>query len=363
MDPVADDGAVTPTPSSQDALASGMSSADSARLDRALSIAVWAVGLVLVLFAGFFGYSVYAQKQAARLSNPAFVAVDALQAQVNKKPGDAELHSRLAEALATAGELDQAKAELAAAIKIDPKYVGAYQNLALIDLQQLNYKDSAANWQKVLDLTKDSQMQDVNQRRDLAYFNLGEISFLQKDYVGAVGYFNAALRIRKDASDTYLLLAKSYMGLGQNDQAMEKVNAALAFEPNYAEAHFVRGKLYLAAGDKVNAAWDFRAALDRAPDNAEAQAAVESLGSYESWYGKAVSADASHDASAALEAVQIARAIQPNSYDAAMLHGKILEGISDAKDAVAAYEVALKAKPNDPAATAALKRAQAASKG
>jgi tetratricopeptide (TPR) repeat protein len=363
MDPVADDGAVTPPASSQGALEPGMSSADSARLDRALSIAVWAVGLVLVLFAGFFGYSVYAQRQAARLSNPAYQAVDALQAQVNKKPGDAELHSRLGEALATAGDVEQAKAEFAAAIKLDATYVGAYQNLAALELAQSDFTNSAVQWQKVLELTKDSQMQDVNQRRDLAYFSLGQIALVQKDYVGAVGYFNAALRIRKDASDTYLLLAKAYMGLGQNEQAMAQVTAALAFEPNYAEAHYVRGKLYLAAGDKVNAAWDFRAALDRAPDNPEAQAAVESLGSYESWYGKASTAFAAHETSAALDAVQVARAIQPGSYDAAMLHGQILEGIGQAKDAIAAYQVALKAKPNDPAATAALKRAQAASKG
>ena len=362
MDPVADDGAVTPEPSSQVAPKPEMSSSDSARLDRTLSIAVWSLALIVVLFAAFFGYSVYAQKQAARLANPALQAVDALQSQVNKKPGDAELHSRLAEALATASELDQARAELVAAIKLDPKYVGAYQNLATIELAQENYKDSAAHWQKVLDLTKDSQMQDVNQRRDLAYFSLGQISLVQKDYVGAVGYFNAAIRIRKDASDTYLLLAKSYMGLGQNEQAMEKVTAALAFEPNYAEAHYVRGKLYLLAGRKVDAAWDFRAALDGAPDNPEAQAAIESLGSFESAFGTATSAWASHETSAALDAVQIARSITPGSYDAAMLHGKILESIGEAKDAVAAYTIALKAKPADPAATTALKRAQAASK-
>jgi Tfp pilus assembly protein PilF len=143
---------------------------------------------------------------------------------------------------------------------------------------------------------------------------------------------------------------------------MEKITAALTFDPNLAEAHFVRGKLYMAQGDKVNAAWDFRAALDGAPDNPEAQAAVDSLGAYESWYGQAVTAKASGETSAALGDVQIARAIQPDSYDAAMLHGQILEGLDDAKGAVDAYTAALKAKSNDPAATAALKRATAASK-
>jgi tetratricopeptide (TPR) repeat protein len=363
MDPVDDDGAASAPASPEPARVRGTSSIDSTRLDRWLSVGLWVAVVAVVAFAGFFAYSVYAQQQAARLSSPTSLAIDALQQQVNAKPSDPELHSRLAEALGAAGQLDQAKRELQTALQLDPNYLGAYQNLATIELMQKDYADSAAHWQKVLDLTADSQMQDVNQRRDLAYFSLGEIALVQKDYVGAVGYFNAALRIRKDASDTYLLLAKAYMGLGQNDQAMDKINAALAFEPKYAEAHYLRGKIYLAQGDSVNAAWDFRAALDAAPDNPEAQAAIESLGSYESWYGKAAAASASKDTSAALAAVQIARAIQPGSYDAAMLDGQVLESKGDAKDAVDAYTVALKIKPNDPAATAALTRATAASKG
>jgi tetratricopeptide (TPR) repeat protein len=360
MDPVGTDEVIAP--SNAPTRSPDIDSARSAKLDTWLTVGVWAVGVSLVLFGAYFAWNVYAQGQAARLSNPALQVVDAVQKLVQASPKDPQLRSRLAEALATAGRPDEAKQELYTAIKLDPTYAGAYQNLASIELSQKDYTNSAVHWKKVLDLTVDAGMQDVNQRRELAYFNLGQIAFIQKDYVGAVGDFNAAIRIRKDAADSYLLLAKSYQGLGQNDQAMEQVDIAIAFDPKYAEAHYVRGKLYLARGDKVNAAWDFRAALDGAPDNPEAQAAVDSLGSYESWYGDAASAWASHDASAALDAVRIARAIEPDSYDGAMLHGKILENTGDAKGAVEAYAVALKAKPNDPAATAALKRATAASK-
>jgi tetratricopeptide (TPR) repeat protein len=357
MDPVDAD-----SPSNAPAPAPDLDSARSARLDTWLSYGVWAAGICLVLLAGYFGYSVYAQQQASRLATPALQVVDAVRKLVQASPQDPQLRSRLAEALATAGQLDEAKQELYVALKLDAKYIGAYQNLATIELQQKDYTNSVVHWKKVLDLTTDAEMQNVNDRRELAYFNLGQIALIQKDYVGAVGYFNAAIRIRKDASDTYLLLAKAYQGLEQNDQAMEQINTALAFDPNYAEAHHLRGKLYMAAGDTVDAAWDFRMALDGAPDNPEAQAAMDSLGSYESWYGKAATAWTSSEASAALDAVRIARAIQPDSYDAAMLHGQILERTGDAAGAVDAYTVALKAKPDDPAATAALKRAKAASK-
>ena len=285
MDPVQTGEVVSP--SSIAAPSSGHDPVRSARLDTWLSVGVWAVGVSLVLFAAFFAWSVYAQGQAARLSSPALQVVDALQKQVNASPKDATLHSRLAEALAAAGMLDEAKGELASALRLDPNYVGAFENLATIELIQKDYKNSALHWQRVIDLTSASDMQDVNQRREVAFFNMGQIALIQKDYVSAAGYFNAAIRIKKDASDSYLRLAQAYVGMDQKDSAMDQLNIALAFDPRFPEAHFERGKLYLAMGDKVSAAWDFRAALDGAPDNPEAQAALDSLGAFETWYGQA----------------------------------------------------------------------------
>ena len=358
MDPVENDGAETPPRSSRPTPDPDAASAASRRLDKALTIAAWSVGIALVVFGAYFGLRVYQQNEAARLASPAFQVIDALQKQVKAKPDDATLHSRLAEALGAASLFDEAKTELAVAIKIDPKYVGAFENLATIELLQKQYKSSAVHWQKVLDLTGSSDMQEVNQRREVAYFHLGEIALLQKDYVGAVGYFNAAIRIRKDASDTYLRLGQAYAGLGQNDAAMEQIGIALTFDPRFPEAHFERGKIYLAKGDKADAAWDFRAALDGAPGNQEAQTAIDALGTFGSWYDTANSAT---DLQTALQAVQVARAIRPDSYEAAMLNGTILEKQGDEAGAVDAFAVALKVRPGDKAATAALTRAKAAS--
>jgi tetratricopeptide (TPR) repeat protein len=335
---------------------------DIPQLDRWLTIGLWVVGASLVLVGSLFAWSVYSHQQTVRLTSPALQVIDAVQKLVDESPSDPLLRSRLAEALATAGRFDEAKQQLYAALKLDDKYVGAYQNLATIELAQKDYANATVHWNKVLELTVDSEMQGINERREIAYFSLGQIALIQKDYVGAIGYFNAALRIRKTASDTYLLLAKSYQGLDQLDRAMEQVNIALTFDPKYPEAHYFRGKLLLAQGNTVEAAYDFRAALDGAPDNPEAQAAIDSLGSYESWFGKASTAWAAHETSAAFDAVEIARSIEPGSYDAAVLNGTMLESAGDFKDAAAAYTVALKARPEDPAATAALKRAEAASK-
>ena len=333
----------------------------ASRLDTRLTIAIWAVALLVVAFAGYFAYDVYVTQRADRLSSPALQVVDALQKQVDAKPNDPTLRSRLAEALGAASQFDEAKQELAVAIKLDPKYVGAYENLSLIELLQKDYAAAEVHLQKVLDLTATGDYQNVNQRREVAFFHLGEISLIKKRYDDAVGYFKAAIRIRKDASDSYVRLAQAYLGMGEKDSAEEQLKIALKFDPRFPEANYELGKLYLAGGDKVNAAWSFRAAIDGAPEIQEPKDALESLGTYDSWYQKAVAAFAAGETDGALDDIRIARAIQPESFDAALLHGKVLEKTGDLAGAIDAYSVAVKIKPEDKVAAEALSRVTKAS--
>jgi tetratricopeptide (TPR) repeat protein len=342
-DEVADDGHVDLDP---EAIA-------SARLDQRVSIALWAVGALLIAVAALFGYSVYAQQQQAKLSSPALLVIDALRKQVEKNPNDPTLRSRLAEALGAAGLMNEAKAQLIVAVQIDKTYVGAYQNLAAIALLQKDYVNAEQYLLKVLTLTSGGDYAALNERREFANFHLGEIALVRKQYVEAVGYLKAAIRIRKDASDSYLRLAQAYVGLDYKDMAKEQLEIALAFDPSFPEAHYEKGRILLAEGDKVNAAWEFRVAVDGAPEAEEAQAALASLGTYDSWYGKAVAAFGTGDLSEAHDAVRISRAIEPSSYDAAMLHGRILEKLGDRKSAAEAYAAAMTSRPGDKAAAAA----------
>ncbi|MDO8964656.1 MAG: tetratricopeptide repeat protein [Coriobacteriia bacterium] len=354
MDPLSDGGVDAPAP------ASAPDGSTDPRVARGLTIAVWSVGVVLVAFAAFFAYNVYAAKQAENAASPSFLVIQALQKQVDAKPQDQTLRSRLAEALGAAGRFDEAKAQLAAAIKLDPKYVGAYQNLAQIELLQKEYGPAETHLKKLLELSATGEYQGVNQRRELAFFHLGEIALIQKRWEDAIGYFKSAIRMRKDASDTYLRLGQAYLGLGDKGSAREQIGIALKFDPRFPEALFEMGKLDLAAGDKVNAAWNFRASLDAMPDAQPAQDALDSIGTYTEWYAKAVEAFKAGRFEDAHDAVRISRALDPTSFDAAMLHGQVLEKLGDPTSAVDAYTIALKTKPDDKAAADALKRAKAA---
>jgi Tfp pilus assembly protein PilF len=330
--------------------------------DQWLNRAIWAVVAIMAVVGAIFGYQYYQAQQVARQSNPALEVVDQVRKLVDANPKNAALRIRLGEALAAAGDLNTAKAELLGALRSDPKAVGAYRDLAQIALTENNNADAEIYLTKLLDATSTGNYQNVNDQREFALFSLGELTLGQKRYTDAIGYFNAAIRIRKDASDSYLRLAQAYHGSGDDVSAMKQVDIALQFDPKYAEAHYFRGELYVAKGDQVNAAWDFRAAIDNAPTQKDPQVALDALGTFDKWYAAAQSAFSSSDLSAAVDAVSIARSINPKSYEAAMLHGRILDQRGQAADAVEAYTIALKIKPGDKAAKDALAAAQAAVK-
>lgn len=331
------------------------------RLDRNVNIVLAVVVAAVVLLGGYFGYSIWAQQQFDALASPAQKVINEAQKLVNKSPNDQTLRVRLAEALAAAGRLEQARSELLAAIQIDKKYIGGYQALASVELLMKDYNNAEKHLNEILKLTEKTDYKELNDRREFAYFSLGEISLLRQDYTEAVGYFNAAIRIRRDASDSYLRLAQAYAGLEYWDKAKEQLDICLAFDPKFPQAHYEKGKILLAQGDKVNAAWEFRASLDGAPDQAEPKDALRSLGTYSEWFEKADKAYQAKNLKDALDAVRIARAMEPSSYEAAFLNGRIMDAQGDFSGAADAYSAALNAQPKDAAAKAAFDKSVEAS--
>lgn len=335
----------------------------SARLDTRLSIATWVVVVAIVGLAAWFGYSVWLQDRIERAASPAYAIIDAAQAAVDKKPSDAALRVQLAKALGAAGLFDQANAELTQAFKIKKDFLDAYQVMAEIALLRKDYGKAETALKKILDITITgdvSQYANVNERREFAYFSLGEIALVRKNYELAVNYLKAAIRIRRDASDSYVRLAQAYEGLGADDQAAKQLAIALAFDPNFPEAHYESGLILLRGGKRADAAWEFRRAIDSAPEATEPRTALAKLGTFTEWFDTAKQAAAAGDLTKAVEAIDIARAIDPKNYDAAMLDGKLLEQSGQAAGAVDAYKAALEAAPGDKAAKAGLARAQAA---
>ncbi len=328
------------------------------RIDALLRwLVILGVAAVLGL-GGLLGYTVWQAQRTEETSTPAGRAIADLRNRVRANPNDAPLRVRLGEALASAGLLDDAVDQFKAALKIDDKHTGAYLDLGIVAMQEKEHSTAEGYFNKVIELTTGTQYAGVNQRREMAYFYLGEIALDDRRYEDAAANFKAALRIRRDASDTYYLLAQAYRGMQRNDAAMKQLDIALAFDPRYPEAHYLMGEIYLDEDDVINAAVHFRIAADGAPEHDLPQEALASLGTAEEALAKGEQNLKGGRVRKAIDDALLARALEPENLKAVLFHADVLVRAKETSAAIKAYKEALELAPENTTAKAALAELQ-----
>jgi tetratricopeptide (TPR) repeat protein len=311
--------------------------------------------IVVAGFGAYFAYTVYVQQQVDRAANPGLRAVDLWRKQVKTNPNDAPTRVRLAEALASAGMYKEAGDQLKQATKLDPKHPGAYMDLAQLATLNKDYVSAEGYLKKVLDLTA-GDFSGQNPRREDAYFHLGEVTLLEKKYSDAAGYLKAAIRVNGTSADSYLKLAQAYEGLGETDGAIEQLKIALLFDPKYAEAHYEIGRLLLQKGDQLNAAINLVYAQQLSPGEPKLAPLIAQLGTPQEWMTKANAAVTAGNLKEAIHDCNMARALDPNDLDAALLEGRLLEQYGDTGGALKAFKDALKLAPSNALAKAGVLR-------
>ncbi len=326
------------------------------RADSMLSAALWVVSALLLAVVGWFGVTIYQTVVTNEGASPALRAVALLKDSVRSDPNNASTRIRLAEAMAAAGMLDEATSQLEQALKIDEGHSGAYLDLGLIATQQGDLSAAEGFFSKVIELTTGTEYEDLNQRREQAYFYLGQLAMEREDYEEAIKYLKGALRIRRDASDTYYALAAAYRGLDENDAAFEHVEIALAFDPNYADARYLAGRLLLEAGNEASASVEFRKAVSLAPDVVEFTDALEALGPWQARVEAAEAALESGDAETALAESLIAQSLAPEDTLVLLVHARALELTGEKQTAQQVYEAVIELEPENTEALEALER-------
>jgi len=318
------------------------------------------IGLVLaaaVLLSGaYLGYTVWKQRAIERAADPAARAIETFYADVEEEPTDPQARIRLAEALASAGRYNEAVRELNIALELDPEHTGAHIVLGIVAIMQKDHEAAESYFMRVLELTEGMQFEQVSTTRELAFFYLGESALDRGYYEEAIGYFKAAIRINRSASNYYFGLGVALKGIGDSAGAIDNFEIALTFDPNYAQAHYELGQAYLLQEDPVSAAVHFAQASRLAPDNELPIEALASLGAMEQWETRAREALATGDNEAALEAIIVARVLVPDDVDLAVLHAEILEADDQPDKALEVYREALAAEPDNDAIKAAIAR-------
>lgn len=331
----------------------------SQQLTTVLRVSVTVLLVAVIGLVGVFGYTVYQDRQEAVQSTPALRTLAAVKKEVRKQPNNVVYRVRLGEAYAAAGKNQEAIEQFNAALKLDGKHIGAWLDLGMVAMIAKHEEEAVGYFTEVTKLTNTGAMRYSDARREQALFNLGNIALNKNDYEKAIGYFKEALRIRKDASDTYLLLARAFVGLEDTDSALKYVEYALAFDPNFAQANYQAGELYLQEKDFLKASEHIRRAIDAAPEAPEPQLLLAKLGTAKSWSDKAKASKTS-EPKKALEYIKIARRIVTDDSALIILHGQILEELGKNKEALTTYEEAKKLESANDQVKAALARLEKA---
>jgi tetratricopeptide (TPR) repeat protein len=158
-------------------------------------------------------------------------------------------------ALKKLDKLDDAKNAFEESIKLKPDFETGYNTLGVIYFSMGNYEKSAENFEKVLQLTKDTNVQSsVKKNLSIAYTKMGGAALKEGNTEKAVGYLQKAVE-NNNTDAAYLSLADLYSQTGEWDKSISAAENALKYRTSISKGgpYYYMGVAYKGKGDTVKA--------------------------------------------------------------------------------------------------------------
>ncbi|WP_371180816.1 tetratricopeptide repeat protein [Xanthomonas sacchari] len=151
------------------------------------------------------------------------------------------------------GDLEGARAHLAMALQMDPRFAGAWNNQGVLAMRDGDSAAAARDYAKALEIdpehlpalsnavglarrlgdsTREAvlqrQMEQVRQRDPFQQYLLGNEAERRQDYTAAIAYYRHALHLYDDAHLLYFALARAYLHSGDTRRATAALREAMA---------------------------------------------------------------------------------------------------------------------------------------
>jgi len=190
------------------------------------------------------------------------LAVQAIDEALRRAPGFADLHHRRAQLLLQGQDRAGARRALEAALRINPRYVAARLELALLDARDGLLAESVSALRAL------EQEQRVDEPRA---FERGMRSLARAEWEEAAALIRGALRVSDPAVERAVADYHALAAEGEYARALEALRDAVAAHPGYADLHCLLGTGELEAGMTDDAIDSLARALELNPDLHEAR--------------------------------------------------------------------------------------------
>ena len=185
-------------------------------------------------------------------------AVEIYRSLEKSWPDNAEAPMLLGVLLFRQNESAAARAEFEKALRFQPGYLPAVEQLVNLDLAEKQY--TAA-----LQLVQQLIIHDPD--RAALQLLLGTTLAAQGQTNQAESVFSKAIELQPDSQAAYLLLAQLFIQTGQNQNALQNLQIALGKDPNDIAAVVLKAEIYNAEGDYQDAREAYEKLLAITPDN------------------------------------------------------------------------------------------------
>ncbi|MEN3332297.1 MAG: periplasmic protein TonB [Blastocatellia bacterium] len=140
--------------------------------------------------------------------------IEKLQQQIAEKPNDPQLYHNLGFTYISARELDKAIESFRQALALKPDYADAWIGIGKAYEGMERIDEAIDAYKQVIQLNPDSELTFT------AFRFLGTLYFNHQRYPEAVEAIKQAIAKRPDVDSMYMLLAGTYLRMGDKDSAM-----------------------------------------------------------------------------------------------------------------------------------------------
>jgi len=160
-------------------------------------------------------------------------------------------HFVLARAYRAMGELDKAIAALQDAVRIDPNYKAAYNNLGLALKGRGRFKEAIDALNKAVAL---------DPKNGSTHANLGLCLALAGKKEEAIAAMRKGIQLGYRPPQAYVELGATLFEHGEREKGIAAIRKALELDPKFADAHYALGVVLRSQGELDKAAESFRRA-------------------------------------------------------------------------------------------------------